>query len=82
MDNIFFLSCFLPLAVLLHRLVPGIKGKNAVLLVFSLLYTPCVAAVASIRQELGGKWAVVVVLLQCGIAWICALATWLVCGLF
>ena len=38
MDNIFFLSCFFPLAVLLHRLVPGIKGKNAVLLVFSLLF--------------------------------------------
>jgi ferrous iron transport protein B len=52
------------------------------LLVFSLLYTPCVAAVSSIKRELGGKWAVVVVLLQCGIAWICALATWLVCGLF
>ena len=52
------------------------------LLVFSLLYTPCVAAVSSIKRELGGKWAVVVVLLQCGIAWICALAVWLVCGLF
>lgn len=41
-------------------------------LVFCLLYTPCVAAVASIKQELGGKWAVAVVLLQCAIAWICA----------
>ena len=51
------------------------------LLVFCLLYTPCVAAVSSIKRELGGKWAVGVVLLQCGIAWICALAVWLACGL-
>ena len=43
------------------------------LLVFSLLYTPCVAAIASIRRELGGKWAVSVILWQCGIAWIAAL---------
>ncbi|MBR5328640.1 MAG: ferrous iron transport protein B [Firmicutes bacterium] len=42
-------------------------------LVFCLLYTPCVAAIASIKQELGSKWAVGVVLLQCGIAWVCAL---------
>ncbi len=42
------------------------------LLVFSLLYTPCVAAVASIRRELGGKWAVGVVLWQCAVAWIAA----------
>lgn len=41
-------------------------------LVFCLLYTPCVAAVASIKQELGGKWAVAVVLMQCAIAWLCA----------
>ena len=45
----------------------------ASLLVFSLLYTPCVAAVASIRRELGRKWAWAVVLWQCGIAWIAAL---------
>lgn len=44
----------------------------ASLLVFCLLYTPCVAAVASIKRELGGKWAVCVVLGQCAIAWICA----------
>ena len=43
------------------------------LLVFSLLYTPCVAAVASIRRELGRSWAVGVVLWQCGIAWLMAL---------
>ena len=38
MDNIFFLSCFLPLALALYWLVPGLKGKNAALLVFSLLF--------------------------------------------
>lgn len=42
------------------------------LLVFSLLYTPCVAAVSSVKRELGGKWAVGVVLGQCAIAWIAA----------
>lgn len=42
----------------------------ASLLVFSLLYTPCVAAVASIRRELGSKWAVYVVIFQCAVAWL------------
>lgn len=42
------------------------------LLVFSLLYTPCVAAISSIRRELGHKWAVLVVVWQCAIAWIAA----------
>ena len=46
----------------------------ASLLVFCLLYTPCVAAIASIRRELGGKWAAGVVLGQCGIAWLAAFA--------
>ena len=45
----------------------------AALLVFSLLYTPCVAAVASIRRELGRKWAVGVVVWQCVVAWCAAL---------
>lgn len=45
----------------------------ASLLVFSLLYTPCVAAIAAIRREYGGKWAIGVVLWQCVIAWIAAL---------
>ncbi|MBR3228317.1 MAG: ferrous iron transporter B, partial [Erysipelotrichaceae bacterium] len=40
------------------------------LLVFCLLYTPCVAAIASIRRELGSRWATGVVLLQCAIAWV------------
>ena len=43
------------------------------LLVFSLLYTPCVAAIASIRRELGRKWAAGVVVWQCAVAWIAAL---------
>ena len=45
----------------------------ASLLVFCLLYTPCVAAIAAVKRELGGKWAVLVVLWQCGIAWIAAM---------
>jgi len=45
----------------------------ASLLVFSLLYTPCVAAIASIRRELGHKWALGVVVWQCAIAWLAAL---------
>ena len=44
----------------------------AVMLVFSLLYTPCVAAIASIRRELGAKWAVGVVAWQCVVAWAAA----------
>ena len=46
----------------------------ASLLVFCLLYTPCVAAIASVKRELGGKWAILVVFWQCGIAWIAAFA--------
>lgn len=56
----------------------------ASLLVFSLLYTPCVAAIASIKRELGRRWAVYVVLWQCGIAWAAALLVrliGLVCGM-
>jgi len=44
----------------------------ACLLVFSLLYTPCVAAIASIRREMGRKWAVGVVVWQCVVAWVAA----------
>ncbi len=54
----------------------------ASLLVFCLLYTPCVAAVAAIKRELGGKWAVAVVVLQCAIAWLAAWAVYLIGGLF
>ena len=42
------------------------------LLVFCLLYTPCVAAIASVKRELGGKWAAGVVIGQCVIAWLIA----------
>lgn len=42
------------------------------LLVFCLLYTPCVAAIAAIKRELGLKWAVWIVVFQCAIAWVCA----------
>ena len=54
------------------------------LLVFSLLYTPCVAAIASIRRELGRKWALLVVLWQCVLAWAAAFLIRLIllaCGL-
>ena len=44
----------------------------ASLLVFCLLYTPCVAAIASIRRELGRKWAITVVVTQCVLAWLFA----------
>ena len=50
----------------------------ASLLVFSLLYTPCVAAVASIKRELGSRWALYVVLWQCAVAWVAALAVHLI----
>lgn len=44
----------------------------ASLLVFSLLYTPCIAAIASVKRELGAKWAAGLVLWQCALAWIAA----------
>ena len=45
----------------------------AAILVFSLLYTPCVAAIASVKRELGSGWAVGVALWQCAVAWVAAL---------
>ena len=48
----------------------------AALLVFCLLYTPCVAAIASVKRELGTKWAVAMVVGQCLIAWIAAFAVY------
>ncbi len=50
------------------------------LLVFCLLYTPCVAAIASVKRELGRKWAAGIVILQCGVAWIVSLAVYLILG--
>ena len=50
----------------------------ASLLVFCLLYTPCVAAIASIKRELGGKWAAGIVVWQCAVAWAAALVVRLI----
>ena len=63
------LGCITPLAA-------------ASLLAFCLLYTPCVAAIASVKRELGGKWAVGVVIGQCVIAWAVAFVVHLVGGVF
>ncbi len=54
------------------------QAAAASLLVFSLLYTPCVAAIAAIRRELGTRWAAGVVLWQCALAWLAALAVYLI----
>ena len=54
------------------------SATAACILVFSLLYTPCVAAIASIRRELGAKWAAYVVIWQCTIAWVVTLAVRLI----
>lgn len=51
----------------------------ASMLVFSLMYTPCIAAIASIKRELGRKWAAAVVFWQCFVAWIASLAVHLIC---
>ena len=48
-------------------------------LVFCLLYTPCVAAIAAIKRELGGKWAFGIVVLQCALAWVVAFAVYWIC---
>jgi ferrous iron transport protein B len=70
----------------MRELFGGASGVTAVLtalsaasmLVFSLLYTPCVAAIASIKREMGAKWAAGVVVWQCAIAWVVALVVRLV----
>lgn len=64
------LSVLIPSGTVLSGLLTPLTA--AALLVFCLLYTPCVAAVASIKRELGGKWAVAVVIGQCAIAWLAA----------
>lgn len=64
------LSVLIPSEEILRILLT--PASAAALLVFCLLYTPCVAAVASVRRELGGKWAVAVVIGQCVIAWLAA----------
>ena len=50
------------------------------MLVFCLLYTPCVAAMAAIRRELGTKWMILVILFQCSVAWLCAFFVYLIAG--
>ena len=64
----------------LSVLIPSVMGITGILnplsaaslLVFCLLYTPCVAAVAAIKRELGGRWAAAVVIGQCAVAWLAA----------
>ena len=46
---------------------------------FCLLYTPCIAAIAAVKRELGAKWAVGVVVLQCLIAWVVAFLAFGIC---
>ena len=67
--------------------VLGVLGSLTVvtavpMLVFSLLYTPCVAAIASVRRELGHKWAIFMVVFQCVIAWVVALLAYWIALLF
>ncbi|QAT42214.1 ferrous iron transport protein B [Aminipila luticellarii] len=64
------LSVLIPSKTILFSLLTPLNAAG--LLVFCLLYTPCVAAVASIKRELGGKWTMVVVIGQCVIAWLAA----------
>ncbi len=58
------------------------SATAATLLVFSLLYTPCVAAIASIKRELGTYWAMILIIWQCAVAWVVALAVHLIMMLF
>lgn len=57
-------------------------GTAASILVFSLLYTPCVAAISSIKREMGRKWAIAVVIWQCTLAWIVAFMVYSCFSLF
>jgi len=70
------LSVLLPTKEALFAVLTPLS--TAALLVFCLLYTPCVAAVASVKRELGRKWALAVVFGQCVIAWIMAFLVYLV----
>ena len=54
----------------------------ASLLVFCLLYTPCVAAISAVKRELGGKWALGIVLFQCAVAWAAAFVVRLIGMIF
>ncbi len=74
------LSVLVPSTAVLKSMLP--VPAAAALLVFCLLYTPCVAAIAAVKRELGGKWATIVVINQCLIAWVAAWGVYLVAGLF
>jgi ferrous iron transport protein B len=52
------------------------------MMAFCLLYTPCVAAIAAVRRELGGKWAIAVVIFQCFVAWVAAFVCYWLAGMF
>ena len=65
----------------IRAIIYSARKWKKTLLVFCLLYTPCVAAITSIKRELGGKWAALVVVLQCVIAWLCAFAVYIVGGM-
>lgn len=52
------------------------------LLIFCLLYTPCVAAVSAVKRELGWKWSFLIVILQCAVAWVCAVIMYSLIMLF
>ena len=67
--------------------VLGVAGTLTVatavpMLVFCLLYTPCVAAIAAVRRELGGKWALFMIGFQCAVAWVAAFGAYRIALLF
>lgn len=64
----------------IHKILTPASALS--LLIFCLLYTPCVAAVSSVKRELGGKWALVVVVGQCVVAWIMAALVYAICLCF
>ena len=64
------LSVLIPSEAALYGVLTPLNAAS--LLVFCLLYTPCIAAIASVKRELGAKWACAVVIGQCVIAWLAA----------
>ena len=64
----------------IHKILTPASALS--LLIFCLLYTPCVAAVSSVNRELGSKWALVVVVGQCVVAWIMAALVYAICLCF
>lgn len=66
-------------AAVLQALTPA---SAVSMLVFCLLYTPCIAAIAAVRRELGRKWSLTVVVFQCLVAWVVSLVAYGICTLF